>query len=674
MSDALSEPPAFIPEWFKRGALQRGGSESTSDQNKQRGGKLLAVADPARNSALEAWQPRGSSSSGASNNYGRTADFGRGNGPPERQPSADRSWKQHDSSSNAGSSRYGAGPKGSAPADWERPEAVSKSFGGLGGQQRNFYGWHESEGGGAPSGRLPDRDREQWPQPRPGRDHADDWPPQHRELRSASSATQPTSGKVTFEREFPSLLGRDAKALAQPASPPPNSGTNTVAPYKQEFLSARANANWTSKLAEAPVLPPAPAPQLPVVPEHAFAGSTPAAQQLPAAHAGPAPVAVPPKPAGVWGSGGASSAAVGAGSSMDAASNNGNVVGPGSSANGSAGVAAASSKARLELLAVKQSKQLVPVLSTGGANKLRKALASGPAAGSATTALGASKAAGTAGAGAPSAQTPLGVMKMPAAKKASDADVAAAGPRVLTSGSTMTLAKRLPQPLDKPLALTRMPPSMPHAPVPAALLPDGVAPGSAAATSSVAPAPMPAAAKPEAREPGESSLPAGQAPEPPPAAAAPASATSAEQRRLPPGFAAPATATQPPAPQPYAPQQQQGVQDGASQEPEPAPIKFQVSAEEEAFLRSLGWTEGDDEEEEEAMLTEEEIAAFKAKQVSLPQQQQPQQQALVAAGKANAASGGIAIAQRAAPQRRPLVVAASYGSHLSTTDSDSECE
>ncbi|WIA15072.1 hypothetical protein OEZ85_001770 [Tetradesmus obliquus] len=61
---------------------------------------------------------------------------------------------------------------------------------------------------------------------------------------------------------------------------------------------------------------------------------------------------------------------------------------------------------------------------------------------------------------------------------------------------------------------------------------------------------------------------------------------------------------------------------------------WDVPAEEEAFLRSLGWTSVESDDEEEWGLTEEEIAAFQAaaaaraaaQQPTQPSQQQQQQQ------------------------------------------------
>jgi len=63
----------------------------------------------------------------------------------------------------------------------------------------------------------------------------------------------------------------------------------------------------------------------------------------------------------------------------------------------------------------------------------------------------------------------------------------------------------------------------------------------------------------------------------------------------------------------HLPAQQQGDAGAAGAvdaEQAAAAAKFQVSAEEEAFLRSLGWTDADDDTDD--VLTEEEIAAFKA--------------------------------------------------------------
>ncbi|KXZ46710.1 hypothetical protein GPECTOR_41g674 [Gonium pectorale] len=127
-----------------------------------------------------------------------------------------------------------------------------------------------------------------------------------------------------------------------------------------------------------------------------------------------------------------------------------------------------------------------------------------------------------------------------------------------------------------------------------------------------------------------------------------------------------------------------------------------VTAEEEAFLRSLGWTGFEEEEggEEEAGLTEEEIAAFRAMQEQQQRHQQLQQAAATGAGKASppaarwgdgapvAAGGalGVRVAAAAAPKPvpcggaaacrrgKPLIVAASYGSEQISSSSDSECD
>lgn len=111
---------------------------------------------------------------------------------------------------------------------------------------------------------------------------------------------------------------------------------------------------------------------------------------------------------------------------------------------------------------------------------------------------------------------------------------------------------------------------------------------------------------------------------------------------------------------------------------------LQVSAEEEAFLRSLGWTGFDEEDEEgaeDSVLTEEEIAAFRAQQ---QQQQKQQQQVAEGAYLGKPPRCGppnkpipvpLAGPALSALRAKPLIVAASYGSEqLSSSDSDSECE
>ncbi|KAL6757752.1 hypothetical protein V8C86DRAFT_2615108 [Haematococcus lacustris] len=90
----------------------------------------------------------------------------------------------------------------------------------------------------------------------------------------------------------------------------------------------------------------------------------------------------------------------------------------------------------------------------------------------------------------------------------------------------------------------------------------------------------------------------------------------------PPTGSAPPSHSLPPSSCPVQPADLSQPQD----EPQPAPAAslFAAPAEEEAFLRSLGWTDGEDEGDD--ALTEEEIAAFRAQQ---QQQGQLQQQVSV---------------------------------------------
>ncbi|EFJ40626.1 hypothetical protein VOLCADRAFT_99572 [Volvox carteri f. nagariensis] len=533
--------------------------------------------------------------------------------------------------------------------------------------------------------------------------------------------------KASFEADFPSLRpssasgsasspgpphGNAVQSAATTTSAPLTSGTGaaaaaatatasslldtanspaTLPPYRKTFLSSRTSSNWTSKLAEAPAAPsagPSPAQPVPVIvlteddaltPEAVActqsasppplapatvgltAGSTAAPAPAPAP-AAPVPVpVVPPRPSGVWGTT-SSAAAVAAA----ADSGHGSIAGAG---------APVVNRTRLDNLAMRQSKQLIPVISSGSGKSKAVGGLGVAAGGTPVGGLGGTGPRAPGGAPKPPPIVPTGALLKMSTVKRDDAvpgpGTSGPGARVLGSSNTVMFSKKASQPLDRPLALARTSSSSSSSPNPAlaqasagvAVVPSTGACGSSLGNGIIGGAvPCAPCTGLDTADEGSNTLK-----EPPlPAAAVVVAAAADELGEL------PVTANTMPA-QLSLPQQTQPVgvlPQRASSAPHPA---LHVSEEEEAFLRSLGWT-GFDEEDgdgEDTGLTEEEIAAFRA-------QQQRQQAAAASVGSlsAAAAAGPKAVPGIAARRRgKALIVAASYGSEQvsSSSDSDSEC-
>ncbi|GIL80595.1 hypothetical protein Vretimale_15916 [Volvox reticuliferus] len=752
----MEDGPKLLPQWLRGNSSALHHRGDTSDASKR--GKPAGGGDTARSAVqADSWLPR--PGSGPALNGVRSASPAKGPADfvraSDRVNLSDRSWKARDNGYSNTSSRSGYVPVGlkhSGGRD-ERDGIVLKPGGGFN-AGRGYGRPSESDGG---SNARVERGQESWQSARATstgsrsgrRDEDSQSPARISGVTNGSSGTGASAPpQASFEADFPSLrplprsgspgLVPQAGGTVSPATSAPLLGTSSSpvldtasstvpVPYRQNFLSSRTSSNWTSKLAEAPTAPsqssdqripsaacaaedvqappqavctlsPSPAPPavahtpIPVV----VSASSLTVMQAPTP-AAPVPV-VPPRPSGVWGT---TAMAAAMASVPDSAHTGAAVMG-----------APFVSRARLDNLAVRQSKQLVPVISSGGGksklglgNMSGLGMAAGVSPGGAGIGV-----AGTRAAGGPKVVVPTGLLKMSAGKR-DDSTVGpgpvAAGPRVLTS-NTVILSKKASQPLDRPLALTRT--TSVSSPA-AALMFAGAAAGTTVAGSVIG----------AGNSVGESSCSANAAAQSTAAGrldglhglsggefgndggntereqvelscGAAAALTTEPGRQL---FAATsASSPQPPHSdlfsatipahvpaiqqfQPEHPQLETHTQMPplrVSSAPHPA---LQVPEEEEAFLRSLGWTAFDEEDGdgEDMGLTEEEIAAFRAQQ----------QRQAAAAAAATVSTGSLAVtsaAPTAVPsvaagrRSKPLIVAASYGSEpvSSSTDSDSECE
>ncbi|GLI70917.1 hypothetical protein VaNZ11_015945 [Volvox africanus] len=737
----MEDGPKLLPQWLRGNSSALHHRGDTSDASKR--GKPAGGGDTARSAVQgDSWLPR--AGSGAALNGISSASPAKG--PPDfvrasdRGNLSDRSWKARDNGYSNISSRSGYVPVGlkhEASRD-ERDGIVLKPGGGY--SVGHGYGKpSESEGG---SNSRVERGQESWQSARAtstgsrnGRKDEDSRSPARISgaMNGSSGTVAPAPVQASFESDFPSLRplptssspgplpqvgGTVSPAMSAPllitsSSPVIDTASSTVpVPYRQNFLSSRTSSNWTSKLAEAPtasshssdqripsavsagedIQPPpqavctlSPAPAPPTVAQTPVPVVVTASTMIPTpalAPAAPVPV-VPPRPSGVWGT---TSMAAAMASVSDSVHTSTGVVG-----------APFANRSRLDNLAVRQSKQLVPVITSGG-GKSKSGIGNvsglGIAAGVSTGGAGVGGPGIRAG-GGPKAVVPTGLLKMSTGKRDEltvAAGPVAAGPRVLTSNTVILSKKAFSQPLDRPLTLTRTTSASSPA---AALIVVGAA-ATTTATSSVVGGESGSCAssgtQPTATgrlnggefgdgESGNTRFEQGEL-----SCRAAASLTTEAGRKL---FAATCspqllqsalfsttTPAQLSAKQQFQPEHPQpGTHSQlppqrTSSAPHPA---LQVSEEEEAFLRSLGWTAFDEEDGdgEDMGLTEEEIAAFR-------EQQQRQAAATVSTGTLAVASAvPTAVPSMAAGRRgKPLIVAASYGSEpvSSSTDSDSECE
>ncbi|KAG2484737.1 hypothetical protein HYH03_016484 [Edaphochlamys debaryana] len=762
----MDDGPKLLPQWL-RGSSSLHHRGDASDSSKRLAGKPAGSDVSSRSGAppsSDPW-PGGRSSSGLGANgltssaslgtprSAATSDFSR---PSPAGPGVvpDRSWRPREGASvggyGGGSSAggygggvsaggYGGGGGGPRPGPGyvplkpggARDDGISLKPGGgssYGVSLRPYSRPGESDGGGRPG--------QDWPLARaqsggggPGlgpRAEEDSRPPPRDHSSSGGPLTSTLSSKASFDKDFPSLRptpgpgpgpgagpgpggspisaapppGSISSPLLDPASGSTSASANAVPPYRQTFLSARTTSNWTSKLAEAPPCSgPPPAGAGPGAPQaspsrSAFQGGddeglvapmpsypSPSPSPPPAAPAAPlAPSpAVAPRPAGVWGS---AAATVMAAPPADAQSNG--------------APASSTSRARMEQLALKQSKQLIPLVSSAAA----KAKAGGGGMGAGASAgPGLGLALGGAvrlGGGVPAAPKPAsGAAAGPALRAAAKREDAAAGG---TLGSAVILSKKTSQPLDRPPAASTL---------------------GRAASAVIAPRAAGAGPGPEPFPPA--SLSSGNLVSAPLGSASAGAGADSGRISDSGAVAAPPAAPGPPSEQPCAPAPPPPVASGGPDAgldgprgSGPTHPALLVSAEEEAFLRSLGWTgfDEDEEDEDEAGLTEEEIEAFRRKQL---QQQRSASAAgagmgmgmlssggaagpglglglgLGSAGGASplaaAAGGGLSVscggaavpqpvpAVAACRRAKPLIVAASYGSEaLDSSDSDSEGE